>query len=154
MQFKDKFFRKQWNDELHPFCQMVGRFFCQQSYRMGIDPVVTRITDKLRSGNESGVHPAGRGIDFRDEHAGERLYTDEQVKFLLDSINNAWPRSDGKKTIIHHKGSDNQHHFHIQAPSNFAVLKQPKDSQAENKEPGKAIKKTTQKRSVKNGNNN
>lgn len=81
----------------------------------GIDPVVTRIKETVPG--SSGVHEAGRAIDFRDEHAGRRLFTDEQVTFLVKQMNTRFPGNDSKDTCIHHKFQGGPAHFHIQISS-------------------------------------
>lgn len=81
----------------------------------GIDPTVTRIRETIEG--SSGVHEAGRAIDFRDEHAGRRLFTDEQVTFLVSQMNVRFPGHDSKPTCIHHSFQGMPSHFHIQISS-------------------------------------
>ena len=88
------------------------RYFAELSEEIGIEPVVTRVTDKVPG--ESGVHPAGRAVDFRDEVGGSRLYTDEQVSSIVNAVNAKFPRDDGKLTCIHHSFNGGPLHFHIQ----------------------------------------
>jgi hypothetical protein len=80
-----------------------------------IEPTVTRILETVPG--SSGVHEAGRAIDFRDEHAGRRLFTDEQVAFLISHMNARFPGNDSKLTCIHHKFAGGPAHFHIQISS-------------------------------------
>jgi hypothetical protein len=92
----------------------VCRYFAELSEEMGIEPVVTRVTDTVPG--ESGVHPAGRAVDFRDESGGSRLYTDEQAADIVKAINEKFPRDDGKPTCMHHGFQGGPLHFHIQIP--------------------------------------
>jgi hypothetical protein len=90
----------------------------------GVVPVVTRIKRKVEG--ESGVHQDYRAIDFRDEMGvgGERLYTDDDVKFLVEAMNSHFPRQDGKLVCIHHAFTNHKkpdssrapYHFHLQIP--------------------------------------
>lgn len=76
------------------------------------DPMITSIFR-----DDSAVHKAGRAIDLRDEHAGTYLYTEDERLALVHYINALYPRSDNKKTCIHHDAGTG-HHFHIQVPPN------------------------------------
>ena len=82
------------------------------SMRFDIEPVVTRIMETIKG--SSGVHEAGRAIDFRDEHAGVSLYTEDQREILLNEINAKYTRSDGRMTLIWHSFNGAPHHFHLQ----------------------------------------
>lgn len=95
--------------------------FCKLSGDMGITPVVTRVTDPIECSPgqpcESGVHPAGRGVDFRDEYLGKRLYTDVQADTIVSTLNEAYPRKDGKPTALHHRfAGTGALHIHLQSP--------------------------------------
>lgn len=91
----------------------------------GVTPVVTRIKRPVEG--ESGVHQDYRALDFRDEMGvgGPRLYTDDQVEFLVNAMNLQFPREDGKLVCIHHafvnhKKADSgraPYHFHLQIPA-------------------------------------
>lgn len=93
--------------------QVMAIWFEQLSVaHFGIDPVVTRVLEKVAG--SSGVHEAGRAVDFRDEHAGKRTYTPEQVEFLVSEMNRRFPRKDKRKTCMHHSFKGGAFHFHIQ----------------------------------------
>lgn len=78
----------------------------------GITPVMTRVTDSVTV--ESGVHPQGRAVDFRDETSdGKRLYSDFQVETLVNFLNARYSRRGFYPTIYHH---GELKHFHIQTP--------------------------------------
>ena len=115
MQFKEEKLR----DELAhapTALQVMAIWFEQLSIiHTGIDPVVTRIREAVEG--SSGVHEANRAIDFRDEHAGVRLYTDEQVRFLVSEMNRRFPGNDSKPTMIHHSFKGAPYHFHCQISS-------------------------------------
>jgi len=94
--------------------KLIVEDFERISKQFGIAPTITRITDTVIG--ESGVHPAGRAIDIRDEYIGKRLYTGEQKDALINFINALYIRTDGKKVIIHHAFDGGPYHFHVQIP--------------------------------------
>ena len=82
-----------------------------------IVPVITRVRESVEC--DSGVHEAGRGVDFRDQHVQtdlkiHYLYTPEQVDAITRGMNDKYPRSDGKPTCLHHSFKGGPAHFHIQ----------------------------------------
>jgi len=108
-----------------PLLQKMARDFEKLSRTFGIEPMVTRVLERV-SGS-SGVHEAGRGIDFRDEHAGLRLYTLDQVGVILTEINGKYRRKDGRPTLLHHSFNGGPEHFHLQlAPSLDLYINEPK----------------------------
>ena len=118
MKFKEPELQAQFN-ELPPRLQEIGLFFDQLSDEMGIDAVATRIWDPVPG--DSGVHEAHRAIDFRDETRSSDgqsafLYTADQVNHILTTINNQYPRTDGKLVAIHHSFNGMPYHFHLQIP--------------------------------------
>lgn len=91
-------------------------FFIEKlSLEWGIDPVITRVLEKIEG--SSGVHEAGRAIDFRSS-----MYSEEQIVILLDRVNRKFWRKDGKRTLIHHSFRGGAPHFHLQEPSRPDVL--------------------------------
>jgi len=78
----------------------------------GQDIMITRVKEHICG--DSGVHEAHRAFDVRDEFEGARLFTDAQVKILVDHMNALYPRNDGKPTCIHHSFNGGPFHFHIQ----------------------------------------
>lgn len=80
-----------------------------------IDPTVTRIKEKIPG--SSGVHEAGRALDFRDQHGGKCQFTPEQVSLLVSEMNTRFPGNDSKLTCIHHSFAGGPLHFHIQISS-------------------------------------
>jgi hypothetical protein len=96
----------------------VCEFFNKLSLQHGVNPVVTRVTDPVEG--ESGVHPAHRAVDFRnqffDGKSNKMLYPDEVVSIILDSINEKFKRDDGKLVAIHHSFKGAPFHFHLQIP--------------------------------------
>lgn len=93
----------------------------------GIEPVITRILDVYQTSlyQESGVHNDYRAIDFRDEHNGAFLYSLEQREFLLKQINNMYPRTDGKLSLISHAVPGGVRHFHLQIAASTKVHRIP-----------------------------
>lgn len=94
---------------------------------------VTAVVTRVREGvcGDSGVHEAGRGIDYRDETTlpdGEkvRLFTGEQVAQICELINARFAREDGKVTILHHSFQGGPGHFHIQIPVSWLEPGEPK----------------------------
>lgn len=87
------------------------------SESLGIEPVVTRISDPVE--DESGVHPDYRAIDFRDEHDGELLYSVTKRNTLVERMNEKWPREDGKLTLIWHSFRGAPNHFHLQCANDM-----------------------------------
>lgn len=90
--------------------------------KLGLTSVtVTRVRDAVDHGTESGVHPAGRAVDLRDEHYDaqgklQSAFTPDEVLLLLESANVAYPRTDGKLAAIHHSANGDPFHFHLQIP--------------------------------------
>jgi hypothetical protein len=121
MKFKQPHMKAQYDSrpaKLKEICE----FFESLSMGFGIDPVVTRVTDRVEG--ESGVHPAGRAVDFRNEIRGEAvsafLYSEAQVQEILSRINGRYRREDGKQVCIHHSFKGMPAHFHIQIPAAWA----------------------------------
>lgn len=76
--------------------------------------IVTRVWDSFPG--ESGVHPDKRAIDLRDEHEGERLFTDLEINSIINYLNGKWQRNDGKPTALHHSFQGGPLHLHLQIP--------------------------------------
>jgi len=86
--------------------------FCRLSATVGVDPVVTRVADPVDG--ESGVHPAYRAIDFRDERGSVRLYKPQDVMMINTELNKLYQRTDGYKVCLHHGFAGGPEHFHLQ----------------------------------------
>lgn len=83
----------------------------------GLEPVVTRVREPVVG--DSGVHEAGRGVDFRDAQVSadgsiNRVYTKEQADHIVQLLNDKHPRTDMKPTAMHHSFQSGPAHFHIQ----------------------------------------
>ena len=76
------------------------------------DPVVTRVLEKVEG--SSGVHEAGRGIDFRYAHGSETFVSEHDAQFLVSEMNRKFPRTDSKKCMILHSFGGGPMHFHLQ----------------------------------------
>lgn len=83
----------------------------------------TRIKEIVHG--SSGVHEAGRAIDFRDEHpTGNFRFSDEQESEVCRYINQKYERNDGLPTIIFHSFCEGPKHVHLQiAESNMVYCK-------------------------------
>jgi hypothetical protein len=97
----------------------VCQYFEELSHGYGIEPVVTRVLDPVRG--ESGVHPQGRAVDFRNETRdadgnSHFLYGPEQSNEIVAKVSERFPRHDGKPTILHHSFNGAPWHFHLQVP--------------------------------------
>ncbi len=111
MQFKTEELREEFHSR-STLLQFMAQDFEQLSLSFGIDPTVTRVLETVTG--SSGVHEAGRGIDFRDEHDKKRLYSDEQVRTILEVINKKFRRNDEYKTLKHHGFNGGPKHWHLQ----------------------------------------
>jgi len=99
--------------------QEMGLEFAARSNRWGIVAIVTRVKESI-SGS-SGVHEAGRAIDFRNEHAGKRLYSSVQTVLMLEHFNERYARRDRFNTLVHHGFRGGPCHFHLQLASSLDV---------------------------------
>jgi len=102
--------------------QVMGCDFSAQANRLGIEPVMTRVTAKVHG--SSGVHEAGRALDFRGQYKGEHQHSLDERLALVHYINAKYKRRDNKKSIIYHrfdKGSP--YHYHLQIPKHVTSLK-------------------------------
>ena len=125
MKFKKIYMKAQLEKHTHSFLLMVAKDFEYLSYTVaGVEPVVTRVVDKVNG--ESGVHPDGRGLDFRDEYAPMTfLYNRKDADKICAIINKKYQRTDGKKTILHHRFKPKSPlHFHLQVSLNAGIYKQ------------------------------
>ena len=57
-------------------------------------------------------HIDGRGADLRSSN-----YTPEQIDLMVADCNAAFPRTDGKPTLLFHKISTSVFHLHAQVPA-------------------------------------
>jgi hypothetical protein len=107
-------------EERPKLLKLICEEFCTLSRSYGIEPTVTRVTDSVPG--ESGVHPAGRAVDFRDEYWSggrwKRLYPDEIVMAICQAMNVKFSRTDGKPTILNHAFKGGPRHFHCQVSLN------------------------------------
>jgi hypothetical protein len=109
-ELKDEFW------QMPAMLQVIAIFFEQTSLAVAqVDPVVTRIMEKVAG--SSGVHEAGRAIDFRDQFGEKRLYTPTQVIEITSRLNERFPGNDTKGTCIHHSFKGMPYHFHLQISS-------------------------------------
>lgn len=96
--------------------QVIALYFEEVSLRIAqVDPTVTRILEHVAG--SSGVHEAGRAIDFRDEFGAKRTYTAEQVERITADVNERFPGNDAKPTCLHHSFKGMPYHFHLQISS-------------------------------------
>jgi len=76
------------------------------------EPVITRVREKVEG--SSGVHEAGRGIDFRYEHGDEIFVSEHDAQFLVSEMNRKFTRTDSRKTMMLHSFNGGPKHFHLQ----------------------------------------
>lgn len=114
MKYKHPHLKEEFETRSETLKQMAW-FFERCSMEWGIEPVITRVLERIDG--SSGVHEAGRAIDFRSS-----IYTEEQIVKLLDLVNRMYRRKDGKRTLIYHQFNGGAFHFHLQTPSNPALL--------------------------------
>ena len=103
--------------------QDIVTVFDALSQGYGIESVITRVWDAVCG--DSGVHEAHRAVDFRDETVNSLgqstfLYSPSQTDTIVNTINERYPRSDGKLVCIHHSFQGAPHHFHLQVPIHWA----------------------------------
>lgn len=101
------------------FLRAIVDEFERKSLEMGIEPVITRVSDPVEG--ESGVHPQKRAVDIRDEHNGRRTYTPAQRDLLIDYFNTKYRRRDGRPTVVWHSFKGAPHHFHIQVAASMST---------------------------------
>lgn len=127
MKFKAPSLTDEFNSRPRKLIQICERFD-EESNNLGINPTVTRVLESVCG--SSGVHEAGRAVDFRDElryvgttgdPAVRFIYTQDQATRLLEIINAAYPRDDGHQSMIHHSFDGGPYHFHIQISEKDAV---------------------------------
>lgn len=111
MKLKDPSLESEWASA-PVFLKEIMIDFDRISRRLGIDPVITRILQRI--GGSSGVHEDGRALDVRDEYQGKHTYNQTQRDALVNYINARYPRNDGYLTCIHHGFQGGPEHFHIQ----------------------------------------
>lgn len=73
---------------------------------------ITRIKASIEK--SSGVHRDYRGADCRDEYCDQLTFTPDEVKKILDTINERYKRNDGYESVIHHSFQGGPKHFHFQ----------------------------------------
>lgn len=122
MKFKDVSLEDQYIRRPAELLQICDDFNALSEF-FNIEPVVTRVLEKIDG--SSGVHEAGRAVDFRDEHLDKYTYTDAQATLIAAMLNLKYARHDGKKTALFHVFDGGPRHCHIQlAPSLDKYIKQ------------------------------
>lgn len=111
MIFKDDKIREEFT-QAPAFLQIVANEFEALSRTHGVEPIMTRVRENVTG--SSGVHEAGRALDFRDEHEGKFLYSEDSRHLIVETLNTKFKRNDGKNTAIWHSFQGRPHHFHVQ----------------------------------------
>lgn len=126
--FKDLQAGQDWADASDFLKEIAGEFI-DWSHGEGVVPTITRL--KKAVDGDSGVHEAGRAIDFRDEFdKGKFLYHRPARDAFIEKMNEKYKRVDGKPTVLWHSfqphdeqgnpvGEPLPHHFHIQIPADI-----------------------------------
>ena len=107
--------------ELPIVLQNLAQDFDLLSGFFGVEAVVTRVKEPIQG--SSGVHEAGRAIDFRDEYQGNFIYNSYQRVTLIKLLNDKYYRSDNHKSVISHRFQGGNLHFHLQVPADQTILK-------------------------------
>lgn len=119
MRFKSWFEEKEFN-EAPELLKKICHEFDAISQELGVNAVVTRVKEKVEG--SSGVHEAGRAVDFRDEHPkGEFLYDHDKREKIVTLLNLRYSRKDGKPTCLWHSFKGGMHHFHVQIPTELSA---------------------------------
>lgn len=106
--------------QINPYLHRLVHEFAAISRAMGIEATLTRLLEDIPGA--TGVHPAGRGADFRDEFQGKFSYTLAQRNALLKHFNTKYRRKDGKNTLIWHRVTGSVYHFHLQVPYDWNTV--------------------------------
>lgn len=119
MKFKDEICEIEFRSLPEPLLQICVDFE-RLSEEFGIEPVVTRVKEKVQG--SSGVHEAGRAVDFRDEYDKNKFLYPEKVRLeIAQKLNAKYSRRDGKQTCFWHSFKGGRHHFHVQLASRLDV---------------------------------
>ncbi len=118
MKFKRPSLMKEFTDAPEKLREIAFDFQQLSLDYFGIEPTITRILERIKA--SSGVHSAGRAIDFRDQHEGLWLYDQDQSEALCTLINSRYPRNDGKLVLMNHSFNGGPSHFHMQIPHHWA----------------------------------
>lgn len=106
--------------QINPHLHRLLHEFAAISQALGIEPTLTRLLEDIPGA--TGVHPVGRGADFRDEFMGKFTYTEAQRNTLLKHFNTKYRRKDGKSTLIWHRVTGSVYHFHLQVPLDWNTV--------------------------------
>lgn len=114
---------------LPAFLKKVCSSFERNSLWYGVEPIVTRVREAVAG--DSGVHEAGRAVDFRSQHSlpdGTMgwLYTPQQCEDIVYQLNHMYARDDGKPTCMHHSFEGGPFHFHVQVAEGTLFPGEPK----------------------------
>lgn len=92
---------------------MAQDFAAKAMERFNKEITITRVLEPV-IGTESGVHQDWRAFDVRDEHDDKFEFESHEAQFLINYMNEIYPRNDGKLTCIHHSANGGPLHFHVQ----------------------------------------
>src|SRR3990172_6007334 len=109
MHYKDERLREEFA-RVPAILQVIVCEFIALANEYGIIPVMTRVLERIEG--SSGVHEAGRAVDFRDEFpSGQFIFAPETRNKILATLNERYTRRDRKQTIIWHSFRGAPHHF-------------------------------------------
>lgn len=111
-------------DEYHSLptaLQLICGDFETLSRFFGIEPIVTRVREEIAG--SSGVHEAGRAVDFRDEFSGVVTYREDVRNAIVEAMNAKYSRHDGKPTCYSHSFQGGPRHFHVQLASELGAYR-------------------------------
>lgn len=112
MKFKEPHMYDQLRDSSVILQLMVDDFVNFAGMHFKKDCMITRVWDPVPG--ETGVHPDKRAVDIRQEHEGEKVFTDTEANALVNFLNGKWHRLDGRPTCLLHSFQGGPQHFHIQ----------------------------------------
>jgi hypothetical protein len=109
---------------LHPKCYGIFTVCVEIINAWGYAVEITSmIRPKDTVKGESGVHATGRAIDFIPVPRSKyQTMIDEEIKLLVDFVNKAFHRMDGKMTLMWHSvvgGGGKHFHLQVQATSDY-----------------------------------
>jgi len=103
------------------FLKRVVWLFVKLSRKADIETFITRVTEEIKSGKETGVHFYGRAVDLRDKQKHLDALYPKRIRKLLERVFAKYlRRKDGKPTLYYHKTSRSEAHWHIQIPSDLS----------------------------------
>lgn len=126
MRFKDEAVREEYV-RIPALLAVICTEFEALSHLEGVEPTVTRVREAVCG--SSGVHEAGRAVDFRNEHpTGKFAYSAAAQERIATAINARYARKDGKATVLFHSFNGGPNHAHVQLAADLSTYERGKDA--------------------------